>query len=67
MTAGHGLLFVLPVRRGKELTFQLQSFSCGYAVCSGLFLAGISWSVRGVIVSEGCLVVEVDHTHHVLL
>jgi len=29
-------------------------FSCGYAICSALFLAGISWSVRGAIVSEGC-------------
>ena len=56
MTAGHGLWFVLPVRRGKGLTFQCQSFSCGYAVCSGLFLAGISWSVRDTIVSEWCLV-----------
>ena len=32
MTAGHGLWFVLPVHRGKGLTFQFQSFSCGYAV-----------------------------------
>jgi len=56
MTAGHGLWFVLPVVRGKWLTFQCQSFSCGYTVCSGLFLAGISFSVRGAIVSEGCLV-----------
>ena len=55
MTAGHGLWFVLPVLRGKGLTFQFQSFSCGYAVCSGLFLAEISWSVRGTIVSDGCL------------
>ena len=45
MAAGHGLWFVLPVRAGKWLTFQCQSFSCGYAVCSGLFfIAGISWS-----------------------
>ena len=56
MTAGHGLWFVIPVRKGKGLIFQCQFFSCGYAVCSGLFLAGISWSVRGVIVSEGCFV-----------
>ena len=35
MTAWHGLQFVLPVRRGNGLTFQCQSFSCGYAVCSG--------------------------------
>ena len=56
MTAGHGLWFVLPARRGKGLTFQCQSFSCGFAVCSALFLAGISWSVRGAIVSEWCLV-----------
>ena len=56
MTTGHGLWFVLPVRRGKGLTIQFQSVSCGYAVCSGRFLAGISWSVRGAIVSEGCLV-----------
>ena len=56
MTAGHGLWFVLPVRRCKGLTFQFQPFSCGYVVCGGLFLAGISWSVRGAIVSEGCLV-----------
>ena len=56
MTAGHGLWFVLPVRSGKRLTFQFQSFSSGYAVYSGLFLAGIAWSVRGAIVSEGCLV-----------
>ena len=55
---GHGLWFVLPVRRGKGLTFQFQSVSCGYAVCSGLFLAGIPWSVLGAIVSEGCLVEE---------
>ena len=55
MTAGDGLWFVLPVRRGKGLTFQFQSFSCGYAVCSGLFLARISWSVRGDS-KEGCLV-----------
>ena len=55
MAAGDGLWFVLPVRRGKGLTFQFQSFSCGYAVCSGLFLAGISWSVRGDS-KEGCLV-----------
>ena len=47
MTAGHGLWFVLPVRRGKWLTFQCQSFSSGYAVCSGLFLTGVSRSVRG--------------------
>ena len=58
MTAGHVLWFVLPVCRGKGLTFQFQSVSCGYADCSGLFLAGISWSVRGAIVSEGCLVGE---------
>jgi len=56
MTVGYGLWFVLPVRRGKGLTFQCHSFSCGYAVCSGLFLAGISWYVRGAIVSEGFLV-----------
>ena len=56
MTAGHGLWFVHPVHRGKGLSFQFQSFSCGYAVCSNLFLAGLSWSVRGAIVSEGCLV-----------
>ena len=56
MTAGHVLWFVLPVRRGKRLTFQFQSFSSGFAVYSGLFLAGIAWSVRGAIVSEGCLV-----------
>ena len=56
MTVGHGLWFVLPVCRGKGLTFQCQSFSCGFAVCSGQFLAGISWAVRGAIVSEGCLV-----------
>ena len=52
MTAGHGLWFVLTVRMGKGLTFQFQSFSCGYVVCSGLFLAGISRSVRGAIVSN---------------
>ena len=52
MTAGHGLWFVLQVRRGKGLTFQCQSFKCGI----GLFLAGVSRSVRGSIVSEGCLV-----------
>ena len=46
MTAGHGLWFVLPVRRGKWLTVQCHSFSCGFAVCSGLFLAEISCSVR---------------------
>ena len=56
MTTGHVLWFVLSVRRVKGLTFQFQSFSCGYEVCSGLFLAGISLSVRGAIVSEGCLV-----------
>ena len=56
MTAELGLRFVLPVRRGKGLTVQCQSFSCGFAVYNGLFLAGISWSVRGAIVSEGCLV-----------
>jgi len=56
MTAEHGLWDVLPVRRGKGLTFQFQSFSYGYAVCSGLCLAGISWSVRDAIVSEGCLI-----------
>jgi len=39
MPAGHGLWFVLPVHRDKGLTFQFQSFSCGYAVCR------ISWSV----------------------
>ena len=55
MTAGHRLWFVLPVRRGKGLSFQCQSFACGRAVCSGLFLAGISWSVRGAILNEGCL------------
>ena len=32
MTAGHGLWFVLPVRRDKGLTFQCNSFPCGYAV-----------------------------------
>jgi len=52
MTAGHGLWFVLTVCMGKGLTFQFQSFSCGYVVCSGLFLAGISRSVRGAIVSN---------------
>ena len=56
MTAGHGMWLALPVHRGKGLAFQCQSFSCGFAVCSGLFLAGISWSFRGAIVSEGCLV-----------
>ena len=40
----------------KGWLFQCQSFSCGYVVCSGLFLAGTSWSVRGTIVSEGCFV-----------
>ena len=39
MPAGHGMWFVFPVRRGKGLT--CQSFPCGSAVCSGLFLAGI--------------------------
>ena len=63
MTAGHGLWFVLPVLRGNGLTFQCQSFSCGFAVCSALFLAGIPWSVCGAIVSEVCLVG--DHSLHV--
>ena len=63
MTAWHGLWFVLPVRRGKGLTFQFQSFSCGYAVCSGRFLAWISWSVSGAMVSEGCLIVG-DYSLH---
>ena len=44
--------------QGQRADFQCQSFSCGYTVCSGLFLAGISWSVRGAIISEGCLVGE---------
>ena len=56
MAAGHGLWFVLPVRKGKWLTFQCQSFFMCFAVCSGLFLAGISWYVRGAIVREWCLV-----------
>ena len=34
---------------------MIASFSRGYAVCNGLFLAGIAWSVRGAIVSDGCL------------
>ena len=47
--------------QGQRADFSMpillcQSFSCGYAVCSGLFLAGISWSVRGALISEGCLV-----------
>ena len=50
------LWFVLSVRRGKWLTLLCQSFSCGYVVCIGLFLAGISMSVRGTIVGEGNLV-----------
>ena len=62
MTAWHELWFVLPVHSDKGLTFQCQSFSCGYSVCSGLFLAEISWSVGGAIVSEGCLVGE--HSLH---
>ena len=40
------------VHRGKGLTLLWQSFSCGCVVCSGLFLAGISWSVRSAIVGE---------------
>ena len=51
--AAHGLWFVLPVRKGKGLTLLCHFFSCGYLVCSGLFLARISWSVCGAI---GCLV-----------
>ena len=65
MTAGHVLWLVLPVRRGKGLTFQFQYFSCGYAVCSPLFLAGMSWSVRGAIVIEGYLVGDYS-LHYVL-
>ena len=56
MTEGYGLWFVLPVRMGEGLTFQCQSVSCGYAVCNGLFLAGISWFVRdGIVNGEGLL------------
>ena len=47
---------MLPVHRGKGLTFLCQYFSCGYVVCSGLFLAGKSWSVREAKVGEGNLV-----------
>ena len=58
MTTGHGLWFVLPVRRGKWLTFQCNLFH----VAKQSAEAGISWSVRGVIVSEGCL--AGDYTLH---
>ena len=54
MTAGHGLWFVLQVRKGKGLTVQCQSFH--EATQSAVACGGISWSVRGAIVSEGCLV-----------
>ena len=43
MTAAHVLWFVLPVCRGKGLTFQFQSVSCGCAVCSGLNIMVCSW------------------------
>ena len=43
---------------GSKGWLQCQSFPCGFAVYSGLFLAGISWSVRGTTVGEGCLVGE---------
>ena len=55
---------VLPVHRGKGLTCLCQSFSCGYVVCSGLFLAGISWSVREAKEVEGNLVG--DYSLHLL-
>ena len=43
--------------QGQRTEFSIPIFSCGYAVCSGLLLAGISRSVLSAI-SEGCLVGE---------
>ena len=47
MTAGHGLCFVLPVRRGKGLTFQFVATQSALA-CSCLVGIIVSISVLGV-------------------
>ena len=46
MTAGQRLWFVLPVRRGKGLTFQCQSCSCGYTVIAVTPLFGGKKTIR---------------------